>query len=54
VWSFYSRSRVQEIGMLVTRGRRSAKVTKALDPCYPSSTPQGDVAVFHGAARAAM
>lgn len=54
MWSFYSRSRVQEIGTLVTRGHGAANVTKVLDPCYPSGTPQGDVAVFLGAARAAM
>lgn len=35
-----------------TRPCAPANVTKVADPCYCSATPQGDVAVFHGAARA--
>lgn len=37
-----------------TRPCASPNVTRVADPCYCSGTPQGDVAVFHGAARAEL
>jgi len=35
-----------------TRPCPVANVTRLADSCYCSGTPKGDVAVFHGAARA--